>query len=210
LNAEYHEEVMQRAVGRRVSARALAAMVAANLGQDSLAGLLRPELHFDNSLIARSLAYVEGERRTAALASGARAGWAAFGRLAHTCQDFYSHSNYVALWLEAWSGSEPAPIEAIDGLNPAILTHPRLFTGRVYMPVEALWLFPALRPLVKRLVPRDSHAWMNLDSPEAGPMFQYSIEAAVQRTEAEFDSTLAAIGKANGIPAQTAFCDINT
>jgi len=207
VEAVYHRQVLQRAIGGRVSARALAAITAANLDQDSLRGLLHPEYHFDNSLFAQSLAYIEDRRAAAVNASAAAAAWDAFGRLSHGAQDFYSHSNYVALWLEPFSpGSWPAP-GMIDGLDRHLLSHPRLFTGRIYLPLEALCLFPRLRPLVKPLLPRDSHAWVNLDGPETGPLFPYSLEAAVQRTTAELEQTVAAIEQTGNRSAVAAFLD---
>ena len=39
------------------------------------------------------------------------------------------------------------------------------------------------------ILPRDSHGWMNLDSPERGPNFPYAFEAAVKRTKIEFERT---------------------
>ena len=219
----YHRRVLARALGARVSARALAAVTAANLGQDSLWGLVgHPEFHADDSRFAEALAYMEANRARAARAPRPEAAWAAFGRLSHAAQDFYSHSNYVALWLEVRAGVArlarpglamamdtarwPAPA-AIDGLDPQILKHPRLMSGHVYYPIEALWLFPGLHPFVQRLVPPDAHAWMNLDNPETGPLFPFSLEAAVQRTLAEFDRTLAAIGEEQGGAAVRAVLD---
>jgi hypothetical protein len=200
----YHRQVLERAIGGLVSQRALGAILVANLDQDSLRGLTRPEFHFDNSLFTKGLAYMETARKAAAHAADPIAAWDAFGRLSHAAQDFYSHSNYVALWLEEHSAAGPA---GIDGLDPLILRDPRLMSGRVYLPLEALTLFAALRPLLKPLLPRDSHAWMNLDSPETGPLFPYSIEAAVQRTVAEFERTLAVIGEEQGEAAMAAFLD---
>ena len=46
-----------------------------------------------------------------------------------------------------------------------------------------------LKPLVMPLLPRDAHGWMNLDSPEHGPKFQYAFHAAVKRTKIEFEQT---------------------
>jgi hypothetical protein len=182
------------------------AILRANLGQDSLRGQLHPTFHFDNGLIAESLAYIEDSRSQAARALHAPDAWAAFGRLTHAAQDFYSHSNYVALWAERYAGRDLPPVAEIDGLDPMLLRHPRLATGHVY-PLEVLWYFPRLRPWVKRHVPRDAHAWMNLDSPNTGPHFPYSLEAAVQRTAVEFERTLALIGEERGDAAMAAFCD---
>jgi hypothetical protein len=206
MEAVYHREVLARAVGPRVSAPALAAMQAANVVQDSLWGLLHFVYHFDNSLFALGLAYMEQCRAEAARSDAPGPAWSAFGRLSHAAADFYSHSNYVALWLAARPGAPPAPA-AIDGLDPVILKHPRLKSGRIYL-ADVLYIFDSLRPLARRLAPADSHVHMNLDSPERGPLFPYSIEAAVQRTAAEFDRTLAAIGEERGQAAMRAFCGL--
>jgi hypothetical protein len=207
----YHQELLSRALAARVSARALAAITAANFGQDSPRNLLRLAWHFDNSLFAEGVAYIEACRAAAASAREPAAAWAAFGRLTHAAQDFYAHSNYVALWLAEWRAQHaPAgypPPAAINGLDPALLRHPDLISGRVYLP-EVLGFFPALRGVVRRLVPRDAHAWMNLDSPAAGRLFPYALEAAFQRTVAEFNLTLAAVSSARGPSAATAFCDL--
>jgi len=203
VEAIYHQQVLQRAAGGRVSQRALENMTAANLDQDSLRGLLRPEYHFDNSLFEQSRAFMESMRAKAAAAERPAAAWDAFGRLSHAAQDFYSHSNYVALWLERFPPGQWPPASLIDGLDGQLLRHPRLFTGHIYLPLEALCLFPSLRRFVRPFLPRDAHAWVNLDSPETGPLFPYSLEAAVQRTKAELERTLAAIGEA-GDPARAA------
>jgi hypothetical protein len=205
MEAIYHRQVLQRAIGERVSPRALAAIQAANVGQDSAWGLLHPAYHFDNCLFAQGLAYMEACRTAAARAALPAVAWAAFGRLSHAAADFYSHSNYVALWLAARRQPPPAPA-AIDGLDPAILKHPRLISGRIYF-ADLLTLFKGLRPWVRTWAPADSHARMNLDNPSMGPLFPYSIEAAVQRSVAEYDRTLAAIGEERGQAAMRAFCD---
>ena len=189
MEAVYHRRVLQRALGGRVSPEALETITRANLEQDSLRGLLHPEYHFDNSLFDRSLAYMTAQRAAVTAAPSAAAAWVAFGRLSHAAQDFYSHSNYVALWLEQFPPDRWPPPATIDGLDPQFLRHARLFTGRIYLPLEALCLVPPLRPLVRRLLPRDAHAWVNLDSPATGPLFAYSLEAAVQRTVFEFEQT---------------------
>ncbi len=199
--------MLERAIGDRLSRRAHAAALAANLDQDSLLGLLNFERHFDNSLFAGGLAYIEACRVKAAKAATRETAWDAFGRLAHTAQDFYSHSNYVALWLQRFEpGAAPAP-DKIDGLDSRLLHHPALVSGRVYLPLEAITLFASLRPLARRWLPHDSHAWMNLDNPARGPLFAYSLEAAVQRTNLEFERTLAAIGEEQGEDAMRAFQD---
>lgn len=199
--------MLRRALAGRVSPRALAAIETANVGQDSLRGLLQFHWHFDNSLFAEGLAYIEACRAEAARAVEAATAWAAFGRLSHAAQDFYSHSNYVALWAAHQPTGATLPPEAIDGLDPRLLRHDALRSGRVYLPWEALALLPGMMGVARLLVPRDSHAWMNLDHPGAGRLFPYSIEAALQRTAAEFERTLAAIGEEAGDGAVSRFLD---
>jgi len=64
-----------------------------------------------------------------------------------------------------------------------------LSSGRVYLPLEAFYHFHVLRPLLLRILPRDSHAHMNLDSPAQGPNFEYAFQAAVKRRKFEFAKT---------------------
>ncbi|MGE5463487.1 MAG: hypothetical protein ACM3PS_09035, partial [Syntrophothermus sp.] len=45
-------------------------------------------------------------------------------------------------------------------------------------------------PLVMPLLPRDSHAWMNIDSPDQGFKFEYVIQASIKRTVIEFEKTV--------------------
>lgn len=205
MDAPYHIEILKRALGKRVSEKALAAMTEANLGQDKPLGWFRPEFHVDDGLFDKAYAYMEENRQQAIHSSNVKEAWAAFGRLSHAAQDFYAHSNYVALWLEQFSAAQQPLAAEIDALTPAILKHPRLISGKVYWPVEALWAIRALQPLVKMVVPKDSHAWMNLDTPETGPLFPFAIEAAVKRTVVEFERTLAEIGEARGEGAMRAF-----
>lgn len=204
MNAPYHREILERALAGRVSARALEAIYRANVNQDRLTALLNhPEFHMDENAIAEGLAYIEQCRMEAARAQSPADAWAAFGRLTHGAQDFYAHSNYVGLWREqhpTWP-----PVNQINGLDPELLTHPRLSTCRLYWPLEALYFVPGLSAWAKQRLPADSHANMNLDAPATGPMFPYAMEAAVQRTAFEFERTLSLIGEERGEVAMRAF-----
>lgn len=206
MDAAYHIALLQRALSERLSARALEAITRANLGQDGWRGLLfHPEYHCDED-IPRALAYIEACRAEAAHATDPAEAWAAFGRLTHAAQDFYAHSNYVRLWAERLNDEQPM-LESVDGLDPELLRHPRLFAARVYLPLEMLYYLPALRPWLRRTLPADSHAVMNLDNPEAGPLFPFALEAARQRTVFEFERILALIGEMQGEAAMWRFCD---
>ena len=188
----YHIEMTRLAVGEEFSANALEKITDANLYQDRLLGQIgHDEYHFDGNAFEKSYAYVDEQRAltvSSLMANDALSAWSAFGRLTHAVQDFYSHSNYVDLWLSCQSdGTVPTPSE-IAPLDPDLINTPALRSGRIY-PLEALNLIRPLKPLVKYLLPRDAHAWMNLDSPNQGSNFAYAFQAAVKRTKIEFDKT---------------------
>ncbi len=189
---EFHVEIMHLALGDVFSPRALRKIIAANLHQDRLRGQIgHPEYHFDQNAFEESGAYIEEQRAltvSALVAGDGSAAWSAFGRLTHTVQDFYAHSNYIDLWLSLHAnGGTLAPGE-VDPLHPELIASPALHSGKVYV-LELLTLIPILGPFFLPLVPRDSHAWMNIDSPARGKNFRYALHAAVKRTRIEFERT---------------------
>src|SRR5688572_30267446 len=97
--AIHHTEMMHEALGTRVSPRALEVMIAANLKQDSPAGMFgHDEYHFDNNAFDKSNRYIKEQRgyvMDGLLSPGRLSAWIAFGKLTHAVQDFYSHTNYV-------------------------------------------------------------------------------------------------------------------
>ena len=93
----YHIEITHASLGDRFSPQALSAITYANIHQDRLTGQFgHDEFHFDNNAFEKSYAYME-EQRGQAIASvqkkDAPSAWSAFGRLTHSVQDFYAHSN---------------------------------------------------------------------------------------------------------------------
>ena len=188
----FHIEMMHLALDDVFSAQALEKIIAANLNQDRLRGQIgHDEYHFDNNAFEKSCAYMEEQRAltvSSLAANDAPLAWSAFGRLTHTAQDFYAHSNYIDLWLAFQpDGAIPTPPE-VDPLDPDLINAPALRSGRVYV-LELLTLIPILKPFVMRLLPRNAHGWMNLDSPDRGPNFRYAFQAAVKRTKIEFEKT---------------------
>ena len=190
----YHIDMTRLAVGEQFSSNAFEKIIAANIYQDRVLGQIgHEEYHFDGSAFEKSYQYVEGQRTLTV--SSLRAGdtasaWSAFGRLTHAVQDFYSHSNYVDLWLSHQSNGTVSTPSEIDPADPDLLNNPSLNSGRIYLPLEAFYHFHMLRPLLLRILPRDSHAHMNLDSPAQGPNFEYAFQAAVKRTKIEFEKTI--------------------
>ena len=190
----FHIEMTRLALGEKFSSNALEKIIAANLYQDRLlAQIGHDEYHFDGNAFEKSYAYVEEQRAltvSSLQSNDALSAWSAFGRLTHAVQDFYSHSNYVDLWLSFQSdGAIPTPSE-IDPIEPDLIDTPALRSGVVYLPLEAFYHFHVMRPLLMRILPRDSHAWMNLDSPKQGSNFAYAFQAAVKRTKIEFEKTM--------------------
>ena len=185
-----HVEITREALSGRFSPRALAIISAANHRQDALRRQIgHNEYHFDNNAMEASYRYIN-EQRGFVLASlllpNSSSAWPAFGRLIHTAQDFYAHTNYVSLWLSRYRDSAPPPPSEIDPVEKSLIHSPDLHSGKLYYPLGILYFIPILRKLVMPIMPRDSHAWMNLDSPEHNPQFEYARVAAVKRTQHEF------------------------
>jgi len=189
-----HAEITSNALAAAFSDRALESIIAANLKQDRLLSLIgHDEYHFDSNAFAESFAYLEAQRSltvSALEAKDVRSAWSAFGRLLHTAQDFYAHSNYIDLWLSCQpDGALPTPIE-VDPVDEDLIHTRALRSGKIYLPLEALYFIHAFRSTALRLLPRDSHAWMNLDSHEQGPNFKYAFQAAIKRTKIELNKTV--------------------
>lgn len=189
---KYHVEITQQALDKTFSATALERIIAANLYQDRIAGQIgHDEYHFDNNAFEKSYAYIE-EQRGLVIASlknnDVPSAWAAFGRLTHTAQDFYAHSNYIDLWLSIQPDGALPTTSEVDPVDMDLVNSPALRSGRIYL-LELLSLIPGLKKPVLSILPRDAHGWMNLDYPERGPNFVFAFHAAVKRTRIEFEKT---------------------
>ncbi len=193
---QYHTTVLTETIGAHFSAEALKQIIHANQEQDSLFNLLaKPHIHFDNCLFAEAAAYVEAQHALVARGGDPLVMRAAFGRLSHTVQDFYSHSNYVDLWLKAHGGLENTVPEDVDGLDPSLLASPELRTGYFHLWRDIIYYLPVVKGWArKHLLFRDSHEAMHLDDPSRGPRFPCSIVAAKQRTLAEYRRAINALG----------------
>jgi hypothetical protein len=188
--AAAHVAVMHHALDGLLSPRALRTAISANLGVDAPWNQVgRHELHFDDNAFDRGNGYIDAQRaliRPALEADRPTDAWRAFGRLTHTAQDFYSHSNYVDLWLVRQpTGSLPRP-QDIDPRDAELMQSPSLRSGKSYLPWGVLSFIPGLSAIAGRLMPPDSHARMNLDSEARGSAFQYAFHAAVKRTTYEY------------------------
>jgi hypothetical protein len=190
---QYHIEIMLNSLGMRFSPRALSAITYANIHQDRLRGQFgHDEFHFDNNAFEKSYAYIEEQRALTVSAlqkNDARSAWAAFGRMTHTLQDFYAHSNYITLWLNRFEGQTLPASSEVDPVDLSVIHSPELCSGKVYYPLEFLYFIRKTRAFSLRWLPHDSHAWMNLDSPEQSFKFDYAMQAAIKRTVIEYDKT---------------------
>jgi hypothetical protein len=182
---------MLNALGTHFSPRAMSAIISANIYQDRISGQFgHDEFHFDNNAFEKSYAYIEEQRAltiSALRKQDVHAAWSAFGRMTHTLQDFYAHSNYITLWLARFEGQTPPAAPEVDPLDPNLIHSPDLHSGKTYYPFEFLYFMRGTKKFSLRILPRDSHAWMNLDSPEQGFKFDYAMQAAIKRTVIEYE-----------------------
>lgn len=203
MQARYHVQITRAAVGDRFSRIDFRRIVRANLSQDRLQYLVfHPQLHFDGGALRDAQAYISQQRRLAVrrlLTHGDRAGALdAFGRLAHTRQDFYAHSNWVELWVAQHGGLDRVTPDDVEiCLNP--LAVPGLISGN-----GSVIHFLACRvPLYGRwharhLTPPDDHEAMNLDHPGRGPLFPFAVAAATKHTAVELETLLRMLARDGG------------
>ena len=167
METQYHISVLTETIGSQISARALQMVIAGNLGQDMGWDQFKPHVHFDNSLFSDGLAFMEEQHAIITQSDSANKMWSAFGKLTHAAQDFYSHSNYVDLWLKANGGFEKTKPEDINGLDEKLLNDSRLVSGNFFLWRDIIYYIPLIKNFAKKhLVFPDSHEAMNNDVPE--------------------------------------------
>ena len=198
---KYHKSITRQALSGDFSTHALGNILAANLKQDDLlrGQIGHDEYHYDNNAIIASDRYLEKQRTLTISAlrnNNPPVAWTAFGRLIHTAQDFYAHSNYVDLWLARFDGQSPPPSSEIVPLMDELIRSPELHSGVLYYPLEILAFIPLVKRIVIPFLPKDSHAHMHLDSSARGERFDYAFEAAVKRTRLEFELVKAELSNA--------------
>ncbi len=198
MDARYHVAITRAALAGQFDEAALQIIIRANLGQDRLANLLgRPEIHFDASAFAAGERYIEAQRRVAAAraAQGDRpAALAAFGRLLHGRQDFYAHTNWAALWVEAHGGLERCTPEQIEPCR-----YPLAVKGLASGRGSVLHFLACRLPVYGRwhrqhLLPAGDHEAMNLDHPGRGPLFPFAVSAAMKHSQVELGLLLDLLG----------------
>jgi hypothetical protein len=188
MDKKYHIEITKNALINNFNEKTLQTIIRANIGQDSLFYLTgHDHLHFDSNQLDASLKYINLQRHIVIKEIGNNnfiKAHSAFGRLLHAWQDFYSHTNYVKLWLE---NNPFQSAEEIDPDDENLICHPSLSSGSNNLLIEILALIPIINKALMPLFPPDSHARMNLDSPSSGNYFYFAYWAGIKRTKIEFN-----------------------
>jgi hypothetical protein len=188
MKSKFHREITTSVLGCHFSDAALNAIIKANIKQDRIKYQFGHDyIHFDGSAFSEGFEYShsqETELYNAIDIKDYKNAWVCLGRILHSWQDFYSHSNYVRLWLEKTLDGKP---EMIDHDDQAIFRSPKLKSGKNYGLIEFIALLPGLSKVLTPLMPSDSHAKMNLDSPKSGSYFEFAYAAAEKRTAQVLD-----------------------
>ena len=181
---KYHINITREVFRKVFSNNALSEIIQANIKQDRILYQFgHNHYHFDSNAFVEGFGYIATQEKLILkninLGNNSEA-LAALGRLSHTWQDFYSHSNYVQLWLERFCENSS---QNIDPNSLEIMNHNSLRSGKNYGLCEFIALLPVIGKIITPLMPEDSHAKMNLDSPRSGPLFDYAYLAAKKRTQ---------------------------
>jgi len=192
---QYHLSITREALSERLSSTALKAILMGNINQDNLSGQVgHPEYHFDDNAFDQGNQYLD-QLRTDTLRVIRQRGdllpaWKSFGKLTHAGQDFYAHSNYIDLWSEKNGNPGDTLFGEQDILLTELLNDPRLISGKSYNPWGLITILPWIGPIFAPLLPADSHARLNKDSPSRNKYFPLAYKAAVYRTIFEYNELI--------------------
>lgn len=187
---EYHRQITRNALSPYFGESELEEVIEGNLAQDFVTGQIgHPEFHFDDSEFDRTYAYLAGlkENVLAGIRTGYRLGScrADLGRFMHASQDFYAHSNYIRLWAKKHQVTPKTWNGEIDIIDQEIIKSNELTSGHFYTPWEMITFIPYIGYLFTPLFPKDSHAALNIDSPQKNAWFPLAFKAANMRTRYE-------------------------
>ena len=200
MNSYFHTLITIDALAENFSENALMEIIRANVKQDSIIGqVFHNEYHYDNNKLSLSHQYIQDQSHICMQAiskSSIKSARRAFGRLIHTAQDFYAHSNYAKL-LSMASPSVDSHVPMLDCVNPEIINYRDLRSHKVYFPIDHLSIIPFFAEHLKKYAPDDSHLRMNLDTPLSGKLFVVVYGLAVRRTCEELCSLISVIGSDN-------------
>ncbi len=184
MKTKYHVEITQNVLQEYFSQENLKKIIKANIQQDRVKNQFGYDyIHFDGSAFSEGFTYIEDQKAILLKSvedSDFQTAWAALGRILHSWQDFYSHSNYVHLWCQ---GGGRLDTEDINHNDLEIFNSPELKSGKNYGLIDFFAMIPGLSIIIKPLMPGDSHAKMNLDNPKSGSFFKLAYIAAERRTK---------------------------
>jgi len=103
-----HMDITSTANQGTLNSENLVIVIAANDAQDVLQA--DSKRHFDNCCFEEGVEYIKEEWKNVELETNFELALAAFGRLLHTVQDFYAHSN----WMEIHLYFDPIPVWDLD------------------------------------------------------------------------------------------------
>jgi hypothetical protein len=176
----YHATLLRRAAPKGFSKSALLfRIIPANIGVD----LNQKDkwLHFDDS------AFVEGIEHVETLWGAIEAGshrMANFGRLTHTIQDFYSHSN----WVELHQHLSPLPVWDLTIAGLPAAAHTGTYPGRIRRPGQAAPTHAELNKDCPFGWFSPSGARIVAEGPNRGKtLFELGYAAALAATRVQFD-----------------------
>ena len=194
MNSLFHQLITIDALTDNFSAAALKEIVNHNIRQDAIKNqLFHDEIHFDNNK------FVEGNQLILdlhdccvdSIKQGIYAdARSAFGKITHTAQDFYAHSNYARLYEVLIENQTPNNNHNLDCLSPAILKSSFLKSHTVSFPFDYLCIIPLFARWFSKYFPEDSHARMNLDTPQSDGPFDLAYQLAVIRTRIEYQAII--------------------
>jgi len=184
MKSKYHIEITQKALRSHFSEEALEVIVKANIRQDRLKFQFGHNyIHFDGSAFKEGFEYIANLEKSILVNVSSNKilnARISLGCVLHSWQDFYSHSNYIQLWL---ANHDHKPPVNIDWDDLSILAHCDLKSGKNYGVMEFIAMVPGLSKIIIPLMPEDSHARMNMDSPEVSPHFNFVYMAALLRSK---------------------------
>ena len=184
MKTKFHIEITQKALNSYFSEEAIDVIVSANIRQDRIIYQFKHDyIHFDGSAFKEGFEYIEFQEKR--IIENLRINQVlearkSLGYILHSWQDFYSHSNYIPLWLASNNFKPPEHVEWDD---QSILENNNLKSGKNYGVIEFLAMIPGLSKIIMPLIPEDSHTRMNIDSPMISSNFNYVYVAALMRSE---------------------------
>lgn len=198
MRTEYHIEITTNALQELFSKTALELIIKSNISQDRLRyQIWHDYIHFDGNAFKEGFDYIDEQNRLIlenVQGEQYPSAWEALGRMTHSWQDYYSHSNYIKLWLDRYGQVKP---EEINHQDNVIMNHPDLRSGKNYGLLELMATTKGLSKIFFPLIPPDSHAKMNLDGPDISPLFEYAYWAALKQTQQVAHEILGNLGNNN-------------